>query len=292
VGKLGSRNWRRLISGTLLHARCLLTRFTIPANRVAFAGIDRLSSQLAGADDSFARRNRVLRGPDHAGPRRTLPALGNLARVPSIDLRRLGTPLVYGFDGRQSHRVVLRPGFLTSADPLRWRCVAAPRTRRVGELAHTSIAADTTRAHRRGSLLLLSGGPAANPSRVGTMPAARPGEPTTANCVAHVRSHFAPSERFAEPDRVTISGDSPARSPHRSLAGPITRNRPVQRPFSPSFVLDHIQFSADPAALNTVPISRASDLLTALRGLTRAKSRRSETSLGCGKSPIRLSQRH
>jgi len=36
-------------------------------------------------------------------------------------------------------------------------------TRRVGELAHTSISADTTRAHRRGSLLLISGGPAANP---------------------------------------------------------------------------------------------------------------------------------
>jgi len=123
------------------------------------------------------------------------------------------------------------------------------------------------------------------------MPAARPGEPSAANCVAH----FVRISRFgtaAEPDRVTISGDSPARSPQRPLAGPITRNRPVQRLFSPSFVLDHKQFSADPAALNTIPISPASDLLTALRGLTRAKSRRSETSLGCGKSPIRLSQRH
>lgn len=74
--------------------------------------------------------------------------------------------------------------------------------------------------------------------RVGTMPAARPGEPTTANCVAHC-VRISRVGTVAEPDRVTISGDSPARSPHRALAGPITRNRPVQRLFSPSFVLGH-----------------------------------------------------
>lgn len=108
--------------------------------------------------------------------------------------------------GGGSMRVVLQPGFLARSHLLRWRCVAAPRTRRPGHGAPSDIDGPYPPL-RAGPFAPISGG--SEPSSAGSRrrrASALHHQPTHPASLA-ARSLQEPSERLAEPGRATISAD-------------------------------------------------------------------------------------
>lgn len=121
LGELIARRYWRPISGTLLYVRW-------PADHARLRRIASLSPDATGSATSprepmcrLPDHIRELRGHDHTGSRRTLPALGILARVPSTDPRRLATPLVTRIRRAHSTSGRATTRFPHSGCPLRWR---------------------------------------------------------------------------------------------------------------------------------------------------------------------------